>query len=140
MPPDAPRPASRDPLPLDTLCAPVGESFTPQFKREQPVMLERYYRMRSTESPRFWRHRHGPLRLRGGTDFDPVEAADQDTQITFGRDCKDAGVIGGVAEIVDVDRFRWTRPRPPARARGSGGGSVRGLSAGTSRQGVCTGA
>jgi pimeloyl-ACP methyl ester carboxylesterase len=41
-------PAARAPLPEDRLYVPVGDSFTPQFKDEQPLMLERYYRIRST--------------------------------------------------------------------------------------------
>ena len=45
---DAAQPAGRDPLPVENLYAPVGESFTPQFKDKQPLMLERYFRIRST--------------------------------------------------------------------------------------------
>ena len=49
MPPDAQRTAPpREPLAEDKLYAPVGASFTPGFKDEQPLMLERYYRIRST--------------------------------------------------------------------------------------------
>ncbi len=49
MTPDAQRTAPvREPLPEDKLYAPVGASFTPGFKDEQPLMLERYYRIRST--------------------------------------------------------------------------------------------
>ena len=41
-------PPERDPLPEDRLYVPVGDSFTPEFKERDPVMLERYYRIRST--------------------------------------------------------------------------------------------
>ena len=49
MPPDAQRTTPvREPLPEGELYAPVGASFTPGFKDEQPLMLERYFRIRST--------------------------------------------------------------------------------------------
>ena len=48
MPADAAAPPTRQPLPEDTLFVPVGESFTPEFKERQPLMLERYFRIRST--------------------------------------------------------------------------------------------
>lgn len=41
-------PAQGNPMPVETLYVGVGDSFTPQFKDEQPLMLERYYRIRST--------------------------------------------------------------------------------------------
>jgi pimeloyl-ACP methyl ester carboxylesterase len=41
-------PAEPRPAPVERLFVPVGESFTPAFKDEQPVMLERYFRIRST--------------------------------------------------------------------------------------------
>ncbi len=37
-----------EPLPQETLYVPVGNAFTPRFADEQPRMLERYYRIRST--------------------------------------------------------------------------------------------
>jgi pimeloyl-ACP methyl ester carboxylesterase len=45
---EASTPPPADPLPEATLYVPVGASFTPAFKDEQPLMLERYYRVRST--------------------------------------------------------------------------------------------
>ena len=48
MPADAAAAPARQPLPEDKLFVPVGESFTPEFKERQPLMLERYYRIRST--------------------------------------------------------------------------------------------
>ena len=47
-PAPAAAPAEARPLPDDRIFIGVGESFTPGFKDEQPMMLERYYRIRST--------------------------------------------------------------------------------------------
>ena len=41
-------PAEVKPMSEQRLFIPVGESFTPGFKDEQPTMLERYFRIRST--------------------------------------------------------------------------------------------
>ncbi|MEZ4502350.1 MAG: alpha/beta hydrolase [Dehalococcoidia bacterium] len=47
-PPEAATPAPAKPMSEQRLFIPVGESFTPGFKDEQPTMLDRYFRIRST--------------------------------------------------------------------------------------------
>jgi pimeloyl-ACP methyl ester carboxylesterase len=83
----APRVA--EPMPEERLYIPVGQSFTPEFKDRDPVMLERYYRIRSTatriEALRHPRRPSAKTREERETLVDRVTAIRSPMQILTGE-------------------------------------------------------